>query len=239
MNTLKSISIIISISVALLLGSCGGNSRSDHESKNHEAIEEGIMDIGHPHEKNDDRRDEEKVADNMHEQHQSLKDEFAHQDILLLNEPYLLEDSKKKELEAVIESYLELKTAFFESDLTKIDRLTTQMKEKVEQVDKQTLAAEGKKAWQQHDSLYTKKLSEMLHLTGLIEKQSYFSHISEIVYCTIKSFELKINGKLYAAYCPMAFEGKGAYWISDSKEISNPYLGEKMPKCGEIKEELQ
>jgi len=238
MNTLKSISIIISFSVALLFGSCGNNSSSDHDSENHEAIEEGIMDIGHPHEKNEDRRDEEKVAGNMHEQHQSLKDEFAHQDILLLEEPYLLGDSIKKELEAVIESYLELKSAFFESDLTKINSLTTQMKEKVEQVGKQSLAAEGKKAWQQHDSLYTKKLSEMLHLTELIEKQSYFSHISEIVYCTVKSFDLKINKRLYAIYCPMAFDGIGAYWISDSKEINNPYLGEKMPKCGEIKEQL-
>mgnify|MGYP003647386898 CR=1 FL=1 len=238
MNTLKSISIIISFSVALLLGSCGSNSSSDHESKNHEAIEEGIIDMGHPHEKNDGGNYEKKEEDDMHEQHQSLKDEFAHQDILLLEEPYLLEDSKKKELVAVIESYLELKYAFYESNLTKIDRLTTQMKEKVEQVDKQSLAAEGKKAWQQHDSLYTKKLSEMLHLTELIEKQSYFSHISEIVYCTVKSFDLKINKRLYAIYCPMAFDGIGAYWISDSKEINNPYLGEKMPKCGEIKEEL-
>ena len=221
MNTLKSISIIISFSVALLLGSCGSNSSSDHESKNHEAIEEGIIDMGHPHEKNDGGNYEKKEEDDMHEQHQSLKDEFAHQDILLLEEPYLLEDSKKKELVAVIESYLELKYAFYESNLTKIDRLTTQMKEKVEQVDKQSLAAEG-----------------MLHLTELIEKQSYFSHISEIVYCTVKSFDLKINKRLYAIYCPMAFDGIGAYWISDSKEINNPYLGEKMPKCGEIKEEL-
>ena len=51
MNILKSISIIISFSVALLLWSCGSNSSSDHESKNHEAMEEGIMDMGHPHEK--------------------------------------------------------------------------------------------------------------------------------------------------------------------------------------------
>jgi len=36
----------------------------------------------------------------------------------------------------------------------------------------------------------------------------------------------------------MAFDKKGAYWISENREIQNPYFGDKMPKCGEIKEEL-
>jgi hypothetical protein len=39
-------------------------------------------------------------------------------------------------------------------------------------------------------------------------------------------------------FCPMAFEGKGAYWISGSKIIQNPYFGKKMPTCGEIKETI-
>ena len=57
------------------------------------------------------------------------------------------------------------------------------------------------------------------------------------MYCTIKNFGLK-QGNLFAIFCPMAFEGKGAYWISDSKTVQNPYFGSKMPACGEVKEEL-
>ena len=36
----------------------------------------------------------------------------------------------------------------------------------------------------------------------------------------------------------MAFDRKGDYWISDSKIVQNPYLGTKMPTCGDVKEEL-
>jgi hypothetical protein len=36
----------------------------------------------------------------------------------------------------------------------------------------------------------------------------------------------------------MAFARKGAYWISESETIQNPYMGAKMPTCGEIKEDL-
>ena len=43
---------------------------------------------------------------------------------------------------------------------------------------------------------------------------------------------------MHAIFCPMAFDGKGAYWITESREIRNPYFGEKMLNCGEVKEKL-
>lgn len=45
------------------------------------------------------------------------------------------------------------------------------------------------------------------------------------------------NQKLYLAHCPMADAGKGATWVSEVKEIQNPYMGAKMPKCGKVQKE--
>ncbi|WP_324720930.1 DUF3347 domain-containing protein [Salinimicrobium sp. HB62] len=42
------------------------------------------------------------------------------------------------------------------------------------------------------------------------------------------------SGEVYKQFCPMAFDGKGAYWLSASKEIRNPYYGDKMLKCGRV-----
>ncbi|MDR5591976.1 DUF3347 domain-containing protein [Christiangramia sp. SM2212] len=42
------------------------------------------------------------------------------------------------------------------------------------------------------------------------------------------------SGKIYKQFCPMAFEGKGDYWYSNSEEIRNPYFGDKMLKCGRV-----
>jgi hypothetical protein len=42
------------------------------------------------------------------------------------------------------------------------------------------------------------------------------------------------SGEIYKQYCPMAFEGKGDFWFSNSKAIRNPYFGDKMLKCGRI-----
>ncbi len=47
------------------------------------------------------------------------------------------------------------------------------------------------------------------------------------------------SGTLYKQYCPMAFNNKGAYWISSSKDILNPYFGDKMLKCGRVDSEVK
>lgn len=47
------------------------------------------------------------------------------------------------------------------------------------------------------------------------------------------------SGMLYKQYCPMAFNNKGAYWISSSKDILNPYFGDKMLKCGRVDSEVK
>lgn len=39
------------------------------------------------------------------------------------------------------------------------------------------------------------------------------------------------SGSYTEAFCPMA----NASWLQSSKTVSNPYLGQSMPTCGEIK----
>ncbi|TZF84866.1 DUF3347 domain-containing protein [Pedobacter sp. BS3] len=46
-------------------------------------------------------------------------------------------------------------------------------------------------------------------------------------------------GSIYVQYCPMADNGNGAYWLSSSKEIRNPYYGNEMLTCGSVKEKIR
>lgn len=47
------------------------------------------------------------------------------------------------------------------------------------------------------------------------------------------------GGELYVDFCPMALNDKGAYWLNENKEIRNPYMGQKMLTCGEVKETIK
>ncbi len=71
-----------------------------------------------------------------------------------------------------------------------------------------------------------------------IEKQrELFSQFTEKVEPLFK--ESISEGAMYKQFCPMAFEGKGGYWISNVEEIRNPYYGEKMLKCGKVTETIK
>jgi len=74
---------------------------------------------------------------------------------------------------------------------------------------------------------------------GKIELQrQYFIMLSKDIADLIKS--VGNDGQiLYKDFCPMANDGKGATWISEVKEIKNPYLGSKMPDCGTVKENIK
>ena len=47
------------------------------------------------------------------------------------------------------------------------------------------------------------------------------------------------SGVVYKQYCPMAFNFKGGYWLSNSTEINNPYFGDKMLRCGKVTREIK
>ncbi|MFO8234665.1 MAG: DUF3347 domain-containing protein [Bacteroidales bacterium] len=177
------------------------------------------------------------ATEDMHEQHRNLADNFKHPNAVLLDQVYQLDDTTEQEMEHTIDAYLQIKEALAGEDLNTVNNAIALMDRKIQKIQMHRFEGEGLKAWKSHRELYLDKLEEMRHIEGLENKRSYFAHISEIVYCTIKSFGLQ-EGNLYAAYCSMAFNNQGAYWITNSQDLNNPYMGSKMPKCGKIKETL-
>lgn len=69
----------------------------------------------------------------------------------------------------------------------------------------------------------------------LKEQRTLFSTLSNEMATLLKGGKLSA-GMLYLDYCPMANNNEGAYWLSNEKEIKNPYFGSSMLKCGSVKE---
>lgn len=71
----------------------------------------------------------------------------------------------------------------------------------------------------------------------LPHQREHFDMLSKDMYDMVKLFGAA--QPLYVDRCPMYNDKKGAIWLSETKEIKNPYLGAQMPTCGTIKEELK
>jgi hypothetical protein len=70
----------------------------------------------------------------------------------------------------------------------------------------------------------------------IAHQREHFDMLSQDMYELIKV--VNPGQTLYQDHCPMYNEGKGANWLSEVKEIKNPYLGKKMPECGSVKETI-
>lgn len=71
---------------------------------------------------------------------------------------------------------------------------------------------------------------------NIAHQREYFVLMSKEINDLIKTFETE--QKLYQDFCPMADEGKGAIWISEVKDIKNPYFGPEMLTCGSVRKEF-
>lgn len=173
---------------------------------------------------------------NMHEEHDNLNNQFTHvEGTVVLDMPYMANEKFVKGIEALYGNYLELEKALVFGDPKAVNTPIGTMLAQTEAIATDSLGGEGLTAWDNHKATYTKVLEEMQHADGLDAKRAYFAHLSELMYCTLKSFATQ-GITANAAFCPMAFGDKGAYWLTDGTEIRNPYFGETMLKCGKIKE---
>ena len=64
-----------------------------------------------------------------------------------------------------------------------------------------------------------------------------FQMISDATYDLVRTVRFD-NEIVYHQFCPMAFNDAGAYWLSPSSDIKNPYFGKKMLTCGEVKDSI-
>jgi acetyl-CoA acetyltransferase len=112
------------------------------------------------------------------------------------------------------------------------------MEEAIKGFDKSLLAADQKKVYDAQEAGLKENAEHIANSTDKIEHQrKHFSSMSEGMYALVKAFG---GGKtLYHDHCPMAKDGQGAMWLSETKEIKNPYFGDKMMECGSVEEEIQ
>jgi len=69
-------------------------------------------------------------------------------------------------------------------------------------------------------------------------QRGHFALLSKDIYDLVKAFG-DAGQPLYQDFCPMYDDGKGAIWLSETKDIKNPYYGKKMLTCGKMNEEIK
>jgi Cu(I)/Ag(I) efflux system membrane fusion protein len=142
------------------------------------------------------------------------------------------------QMNKIFDRYIGLKNALVSSDQAKASQGAVKLKQSITDVDMKSLSGEAHTQWM---DLSAKMIgnADVIRSTSDFEKQrSAFADLSDQFYTAVKTFGL-MGKTAYYQFCPMAREGKGAFWLSEINEIRNPYYGEQMLTCGETRETLK
>lgn len=151
---------------------------------------------------------------------------------------FQVDQTFQQQLGNVFAAYTSLKEAFVSSDAEKVKKEATTTSQVVSKVDMKLLTGAAHNDWMSYLAPMESALKEIQATSDIEAQRHAFSDLSDNLYKSIKAFG--VGGKeVFYDFCPMAFDNAGAYWLSDQKQIRNPYFGDKMLTCGEIKEKLK
>ncbi|XLS27809.1 efflux RND transporter periplasmic adaptor subunit [Flavobacteriaceae bacterium M23B6Z8] len=141
-------------------------------------------------------------------------------------------DSFEKEFTPLVTLYLAMKDALVEGDKKKSKAAAEKLRKEMETLSG-SYKDELKSYW---TSLYN-AVSSVENSTSIDVQRSAFQLISDQMIQIVSDFN-ESPQTLFVQRCPMANNNKGAEWLSEEKEIKNPYFGDAMLTCGETKQVL-
>ena len=138
----------------------------------------------------------------------------------------------------VVAKYLQLKNALVNDNGKEAAAAAEEITAAWKKIDQPSLTAEQKKVYddvnediQEHAEHISKNGNKIEH------QREHFDMLSDVMYDLVKGIDP--GRTLYKDKCLMYNDNKGATWLSELREIKNPYYGKKMLTCGVIKEEIK
>lgn len=141
-------------------------------------------------------------------------------------------------MNGIVGSYLQVKNALASDNGNDAATAASALVSAFKNFDQSSLSADNQKTFKDIQDDATEH-AEHISTNGsnIKHQREHFESVSKDVYDLVKTFGT--NQTLYKDFCPMYNNNKGANWLSETKEIKNPYLGKNMATCGEVKETIQ
>jgi hypothetical protein len=143
-------------------------------------------------------------------------------------------DRDASPLSQLLNLYYDVKNALVNSDAATASAKSGELLKAINSVDSSSLSETERKTF---TSLHYKLAYDARHISEVKEishQREHFENLSLNMYALAKAAKLSAQ-PVYEQYCPM----KKAYWLSSEASIKNPYYGNEMLTCGEVKDTLK
>ncbi|MHB1108403.1 MAG: DUF3347 domain-containing protein [Lutibacter sp.] len=191
-------------------------------------------------------KDTKKSDDSKNENHMEMNDstrnhsddenmEMNHQN--MQNDNTMDGSQKSSKISAILDNYLQIKNALVADDTEKVATAGKNLYTSFDQFDSSSIVEAQKK---EVNEILDAAREHAEHISGNSGKMEHQREHFEILSKDVEDL-IAITGtdrKLYQTFCPMYNNKKGAIWLSEYKEVKNPYYGSKMMTCGTVKKEI-
>ncbi len=214
--------IYVLVITVLTLTACK-DGKKDNPSTDHSKMEMNKdHNDGHDHSKM-----EMKNADGYNHDHSKMAREMTH------NEKNIEQNKTKNPATTpIINAYLQIKNGLVATDKSATAKGAAALLKAFKEFDMTKLSGDTHKEYMEILENATEQ-AEHIEKSPIDHQREYFEVLSTDITDMIAL--LGTEKTLYQDHCPMANGGKGADWLSEIKEIKNPYFGSKMMKCGSVK----
>lgn len=137
-------------------------------------------------------------------------------------------------IKTLVTEYLSIKNALINSNEAEAATASGKMYEAMKGFDKSLLSADQKKIYDDIES-DLKEHAEHISKSKIDHQREHFATMSKDMYDLVKAFGAGMT--LYHDHCPMYNDG--SMWLSETKDIKNPFYGDKMMTCGSVEEMMK
>ena len=141
----------------------------------------------------------------------------------------------RSQITIVADAYFDVKNALVKDDLEGTKKGISNLNQSLAQVNMSLVSDKAHDSWMAQLAGMKDASIKISSSSNLEESRKHFSMLSFHILEMTETFGINKDA-VYQDYCPMAFGDQGAYWLSERKDITNPYFGASMLTCGEVKQ---
>ncbi|WP_334057649.1 efflux RND transporter periplasmic adaptor subunit [Polaribacter sp. P097] len=175
-----------------------------------------------------------------HEGHLGMDNNSSNKEIDHTNMNERLEVSEKfqQQLNSVYNEYINLKDALVKEDSKSTSTSASTLLKNLTKVDMKLLSDnKAHNHWMSLEDEIKSSATSISETSDIKSQRDHFKHLSSHLINAVQLFG--VNEKVYLEFCPMADNNKGAFWLSKEEKVINPYFGEEMLTCGEVKQVIE
>ncbi|GGW61540.1 Cu(I)/Ag(I) efflux system membrane fusion protein [Winogradskyella epiphytica] len=155
-----------------------------------------------------------------------------------LNERVTVSKDFQNQLKAVFNGYIQLKDALVKDDANNSAEEAKKLLSHLSKVDMKLVKdKDAHEHWMVLEKEIKDSATSISNTSDLVDQRRRFKSLSTHLTNAIEVFG--INEKMYHQYCPMVDNDTGAYWLSKEEKVLNPYFGDAMLRCGEVKQVIE